>query len=1164
MIDRPVTDTAERFDLGAPLPHGHVVLEASAGTGKTYAIAGLVARFVAEGTELAQLLVVTFTRAAAAELRDRVRTRLVATLGHLEAAVAGSAPVSDDDALRAVADAPAGELEARRQRVVAALADFDAATITTIHGFCQQVLTSLGLLTDVAPDAEVSDDTSDLLEDVVDDVLVGRFVAGEEAVVSRQALLDLAATVAGNPDAQVVPDPDAVAGEARLRAELVAEVAQRYARRKRRAGVLGYDDLLTRLRDALADPDQGAAAAATLRRRYRVALVDEFQDTDPVQWDILRRAFGENGDDATLVMIGDPKQAIYAFRGADVYAYLDAVAAASTRATLDTNWRSDAPLIAAYDVLFDGVTFGHDGIAYRSVRAAPEHDRPRLALGDGSAPTPLRVRCLRRDHGLRDSQGDIGADVARNRIAADVTVETVRLLDAGAGIVERDRDGAASEPRPFGAGDLAVLVRTNAEANLVQRCLTEAGVPAIINGVGSVFLTPAAAEWRRLLEALERPTSVGRVRAAALTSFLGWRPAALAEAGDDDLVPVHDRLHRWAEILRDHGVASLKRTITVTEELSARVLARPDGERFLTDLDHAGELLHAAATTDQLGPSALAAWLRARIAEASDEQVPPDERARRLESDAAAVQILTIHRSKGLEFPVVFCPFLSSGGRRWLPIPVFHDPVTGRRTVDVGGGPVRSPNWDRFPDHQDRAMTEQRGEDLRLLYVALTRARHHAVVWWAPVRNSADSALGRVLFGRRSEDGRDTTGRAPITNDDRLGDRLEDELVAPAGGHISVGTVPPEPEQVRWAPPTGPAPDLDAAVLGRDIDQRWRRTSYSALTARSYDPASTEGGLVGSEPGDAVTDDERLDATELVRGADPADAAPTLDEAELRGVELPLGEVAGGAAFGTLVHAILEHTDFTADDLATELHVRTLEQLGRVSFDLDVDTLVEGLAAAIRTPLGPLGGGLPLAEVGEDDRIDELGFELPLAGGDTAGRTGEHRDGAVTVAAIGALLRDHLRPPDPLAAYADRLTDPAFDERVRGYLTGSIDLVLRIRDGATPRFLVVDHKTNRLGSWDEPLTAWDYRPAALADAMMHGHYPLQALLYQVALHRYLRWRQPDYDPATHLGGVLYLFLRGMTGTDRGGVGTSRCGVFGWTPPIELVVALSDLLHEGTS
>jgi exodeoxyribonuclease V beta subunit len=268
----------------------------------------------------------------------------------------------------------------------------------------------------------------------------------------------------------------------------------------------------------------------------------------------------------------------------------------------------------------------------------------------------------------------------------------------------------------------------------------------------------------------------------------------------------------------------------------------------------------------------------------------------------------------------------------------------------------------------------------------------------------------------------------------------------------------------------------------------------------------------------------------------------------------------GGADVGTFVHRILERVDFSVPDLTAALRAE-LEQAGnrRPPVLNDDNALVAALQAAVETPLGPLTGNRALRSFGPADRLNELHFELPLAGGDDP-------TADVSVAAVAALLRRHLPGDDPLAGYAERLADPALADTLRGYLSGSLDLVLRMPgpvDGtaSSARFAVIDHKTNWLGG-DGPLSAWHYRPAAMAEAMQRAHYPLQALLYSVALHRYLRWRLRGYDPDRNLGGVLYLFLRGMSGADTPTVDGQPCGVFAWRPPTEFVIALSDLLDQG--
>lgn len=1161
-MSAPTTTPVREFELTGELPAGTTILEASAGTGKTFAIAGLVLRYVVErDIPLPKLLVVTFTRAATAELRDRVRARFVGAVGHLDAVLAGASHRHDDPVLAHLTAPEVGpaELRLRHQRATQALADFDTATISTIHGFCQQVLGSLGLQLDVDPDAELLADQSELVTAVVDDLLVRYAVDHQVHHISRRELRSIADRVVANPDARIVPDPASPTPDADgghdvpgVRARLAHDIRRELAMRKRGRRVLSYDDLLTRLRDAVASPERGEQVVAALRDRYQVALIDEFQDTDPVQWDILHRAFRHDG--ATLVLIGDPKQAIYSFRGADVQAYLAAVAAADDQQTLRTNWRSDGPLLAALDALLDGATFGDERIRYLEVRPADAHVAARLS----GAGAPLRLRCVPRSHQLRSSRGDINAAAARQHIAADAAAQAAELLSRGATITRDGRD------HPVTAGDLAVLVRTNAEAVQVHRALREVRVPAIINGVGSVFDTAAATEWQQLLQALEQPTNGSRARTAALTSFLGWAGEQLATATDDDLADLHETLHGWAQVLRDRGVAALLRTITVATDLPARLLGVVGGERHLTDLDHVGQLLHRAAIDEELGPASLSAWLAQAIADTNDEQVPPDERARRLESDDQAVQILTVHRSKGLQYPVVFAPFLWSPGWLYPPILTFHD--EDGRALDVGGRRDGDPVWEA---NKERSQEEIAGEGLRLLYVALTRAEHQVVVWWSPCKDAGRSGLGRVLFARDLKGVLDCRGAGVVPSDERSRDRLA-LLVDRGNGHLSLEETDRSPSSAPYETAPETAPELDAASLDRELDRDWHRTSYSGITARAHDAVAASGAaagpLVGSEPDEAVTDDEALldgvghegrgggrdgrDATAAteVAGTPTAAVGGPLDR------PVPLDEVPGGTEFGTFVHAVLEEVDFAAPDLRAALREVTDTQLHRRRTKVgDPAVLTEGLARAVETPLGPLAGGRALRDVRATDRLNELDFELPLD---------PRLTGAATVAAIADLLRTHLPADDPLAGYADVLAGAGLDGPLRGFLTGSIDLVLRVTDpDDTVRYVVADHKTNRLGSRGQPLTAGDYRPDALADAMIRGHYPLQALLYQVALHRYLRWRDPGHSTAA-LGGALYLFLRGMVGADTPSVDGQPCGVFAWDPPPSLIVATSDLLDGG--
>jgi exodeoxyribonuclease V beta subunit len=1133
------------FDVCGALPSGTTVLEASAGTGKTFTIAALATRYVAEGAaELSELLLVTFGRAATSELRDRVRERLVST----ERALLDPAARRSDDALvRHLADVDDDELRLRQRRLTRALSQFDAATIATTHGFCQQMLATLGVAGDVDADAVLVPDIADLIDEVVDDAYLQRYADVAQPEISIDDARTVARAAVGDAQAELAPVDGPAEAPARHRHAFARAVVEEVQRRKRVRRLLDYDDLLVLLRDALADPAHGAAAADRVRSRYRVVLVDEFQDTDPVQWEILRTAFHGH---RTLVLIGDPKQAIYAFRGGDVVTYLSARGAADSTATLGRSWRSDEPVLRGLDHVLGGAALGDEEIVVRPVEA--EHAGRRLAGG-----APVRVRHLTRAaFGLKGTKNPRVDDV-RRVVADDVAADVVRQLE-GTTLCE---NGVWRSLRP---GDIAVLAYRNADAATVRDALVAAGVPAVVSGLSSVFATPAARDWLTLLTALEQPGSAGRTAAVALTPFIGWDAARLAAADDAERDELSDRVRTWAHVLTERGVAALLEAASA-DGLAERLLRTATGERMLTDLRHVGESLHLAVVQDRLGVSALTDWLRRRVADAAEDYA--EERSRRLETDAAAVQVVTVHASKGLEFPVVYVPF--AWDRYEPPTPAilrYHDDA-GQRMLHIGGS--GEPSYDAA---RERHQAEARGEDLRLLYVALTRARSQVVTWWSPSSNSAAGPLSRMLFGGHPP-GQQPPPRVPVAADAKAADALAD-LVARSGGTVAVERVDAPPEPARWPSPQTVRPPLSVATFRRRLDPSWRRTSYTGLTAAAH---VQEGAGVGSEPEmTGVTDEQDLAgpgrAGSVVVGvgvagvgvagsgltgegvAEAAAGTPavTADETA-RQLVSPMAGLPGGAAFGTLVHGVLERVDTSAADLDAELLRRCREATTARVPGVDAGELAAALAPVLATPLGAMAGGRALRDIAPADRLAELEFELPLSGGDAPSGPGSTLDD------VAELLRRHLPANDRFAPYPDRLVAAGIGEaRLRGYLTGSLDAVLRLRAGG-PAYVVVDYKTNRLAPEDDVLTAWHYRPEAMTEAMMQAHYPLQLLLYLVALHRFLRWRQPGYDPGQHLGGGLYLFLRGMCGPQTPVVGGMPCGVLAWRPPPSLVVALSALL-----
>ena len=684
-----VAPAPRSFDVCGELPTGMTLLQASAGTGKTFTIAALTTRYVAEGIlPIDRLLVITFTRMATGELRERVRERLVRAFDGLVDTLAGQGGHEDDELVQLLARGPSDEVEARRDRLGNAIADFDAATIETTHGFCLQVLYGLGTAGDVDREVTLVEDVSDLMEEVVDDLFLRRFAHKPNALgFDRKEAMEIAKAAAlGHPDADMVPPLSQADDLPSTRRRFAKAVREEMENRKKTRKILTYDDVLSRLRTTLFDEERGPAACARLRERYDVVLVDEFQDTDPVQWDIMHRAFGEGG--STLVLIGDPKQAIYAFRGADVHAYLQARDEVQSEWTLDVNWRSDQALARGLR---------------RTLRRCPARlRRHRLPEGQGgrgqSATEARRVPDRRTVAGPRDSlrrrpgrvDGEAAAAQGPRRSGLHRRETWRRRWCSCCPTPPSSSPGVApasmSAGRRSHPGHLAVLVRTNSQAVTVRDALRAAGVPAVIGGSGSVFATDPALEWLRLLEALERPTARDRASLAALTSFVGWTPEEVATADEAEWEGLHWSLHRWATLLREQGVASLYQAVSSSHDVPERVLARPSGERFMTDLRHIAQLLHEAGVSEGLGPTAMATWLGRRIHDAARDG-ENEERARRLESDAEAVQVITIHRSKGLEFPIVYCPYMWDGRPfgKDTHVPMFHDPANGnRRTIDVG------------------------------------------------------------------------------------------------------------------------------------------------------------------------------------------------------------------------------------------------------------------------------------------------------------------------------------------------------------------------------------------------------------------------------------------------------------------------------------------------
>lgn len=1041
------------FDITGDLPDGSLLLEASAGTGKTWTIAGLAARLIAEyDVPIRQLLVITFSKAAASELRGRLHRRLVSVASEIERARTGTTP-SDPVAALLASSMP----EVAVTRLRRALDEFDSATVATIHSFCQEQLRSLGVLGDWDGE-EVAADLRRLVTQCATDEYLRRYRDLQVPPLEARRALTVAQVAAPSRLGLVSDDREALSFHEAVRDD--------FDRRRREQRLLSFDDLPRRLRHLVTDSPVADLVRAELARRFPFVLVDEFQDTDPDQWEILKRCFVER-DDASVILIGDPKQSIYGFRSADLGCYLEA-ARLMPRRTLGANHRSEPGIVNGVRELFGDVEVG-PGIRVEPVDAARDGVLGALELPDDPGPR-VWIR------GMAAEQGEQSEKV----VTADVVAHVQALLSHGT--LRHD-----DTTRPLGPSDIAVLTRTRGRAVQLVHALQAAGVPATFLGGGSVLRSPAVRDWGAVLAAVAQPTR-SRILEASLGDLLGVCLGDLLAAQDES--PASQRIHELAARFAAGGVAGL--VGAALDGAASRLVTLGDGERRLSDLRQIGDLL----LTSRAGT---VADLQAHL----EDLTGLDDVPERLASDLPAVRVSTMHGAKGLEYPVVLLPQVSVTEVNLRGAIPYVDP-SGTRVLHVGSRPgARDPLT-------DVVRGQAREEELRLLYVGLTRARHLAIAWHVMDRRAGSGPLTALLCRDRSATGlareyHRYPGRFPF----------DPGLVHTSSARSAPWTAP------QWEPPTAPDEPLQASVFGRDIDPDWRRTSYSGLTAPLHE-------LVGDEPD-----------LDLI----PADLTGPL------ATPSPMNGLPAGARFGTVVHEVLEAVDWARHE--EHLPVLVQERAAGLGLDPDRSTqLAAALSGVVTTPLGDLFDGA-LADLPVASRLPELDFDLPL--GD--------RGAARTVADLAEAMAAHLPADDPLVEYPARLlaTDVAAS-RLTGMLTGSIDAVLQLPNGA---FLVVDYKTNRVPTLpDQELMVGHYSRASMAQAMMQAHYPLQALLYCAALHRYLTWRLPGYSPETHLGGVGYLFVRGMIGPETPVVAGHRTGVFAWHPPAELSVAVSDLLGGG--
>jgi len=1137
--------------LSLPL-QGITLIEASAGTGKTYTIGNLYVRLISEGFRVAEVLVVTFTVAATEELRGRIRQRLL----QARQVLAGA---ENRDPFLAEWAQQLGDRAAVEAQLKQALRSMDEAAIYTINGFCQRALGEhafhsrqpfeLEMLTDdselwqqamrdwwrshsypldachlalfsrVFPSIESLSDVQKTLRDKAVHIIPEATMSTTEAYARwqtwggsypelasqwhkrRDALLEvlndsgaltrnaktyradnlqrwtnewdayfnhpswwqqpasltylshdtIQTQIKKNKNDAQLDDPFfiAIAQWLNKRDALchdfgiaVLHEAHAYAtatvkRIKQDDGLMSFHDQLTRLAEAV---QRSEALRDALSQRFPVAMIDEFQDTDSLQYSIFasiyRQAYG-------MLMIGDPKQAIYGFRGGDIFAYIDAAADTSQQCTLDTNWRSTSAMIQAVNTVFSHnpqPPFVFEAINFEAVKAAP-HAVGALQRGEQRM-AALRFCTVPADNKKKAQTASYAMPLIVDHIANSIA----ELLNEGA------QGTALLGDRPVRAADIAVLVRTHSEGENIRQALQARRIAAVVKAKKHVFASAEAEGLRLLLQAIATPNDQASGRVALSSSLLALTYNAIAERCLDDTA-----WQTWCEQRQDlhqlwqnQGFMPMFQRMLQCWCIAEALSVDAQAERRLTNVLHLAELLQQASRSRTM--TALLHWFSVQ-SEAEDEAAEL-----RLESDAERVRIVTIHASKGLEYPIVYLPSL------WQCRPVsskdavvsFYHEAEGQRCLDVGS--------DQHEAHSQHADRERLAEDVRLVYVALTRARSHMVIVWGHVGQQQHlTAMNWLLHGDN-----------PLTPEQL--DHDLDALCEQSEGQIQRYPLAMDDNQpaVCFFPPKTEVVDYTARPWLAVKRTDWRMLSFSGLTRDLAHPPF-----------------QKVATNDAVLTFQP------------------------GKQTGVFLHSLLEHIDFQGDTTEAVQHFCT-QQAARYCMPEDcAEVLAPWLDGVLHTALNEQ--GLCLADISRSQRLNELHFDFPLQSFNTQ------------------------QWQRALERYAGQSLQALSAAQYDGYMNGEIDLVFEHQG----RYYLVDYKGNALGS-----SLQNYAAEALRQTITQRRYDLQYIIYTLALHQYLQLRLPNYDYEQHFGGIYYLFLRGMR-PEHG----SNYGIFYDKPPLALLETL---------
>jgi exodeoxyribonuclease V beta subunit len=1151
-------DKNEEFDIACSPISGRNLIEASAGTGKTYTISRIFIRLIIEKQiDINGILAVTFTEAATEELKNRIRLLLHEVRSAFENTVS-----SDEFIAKLIRHNDRNEA---LERINAALRNFDSASIYTIHGFCRRILRHNAFECNQTFDAQIITDQKAIFEEIADDFWRKNFLKASPVfinyILSRkirpcnllynlrrfctQQTFDILPVRNVNGIGQLESDfidktkkagdlwekskaeirimlqsdslnktkysPDIVetllsdmesffgsdtaspslfadfakftksvicqsvkknkpqishgffdacedlaitaeklkqaydAWIASARCNFIGYAFNELASRKEKLNVLYFDDLLIKVAESLRNIKKDGRLADEIRREFKAGLIDEFQDTDPVQYAIFNALFPEG---STLFLIGDPKQAIYSFRGADIFAYLKASSAVDNIYTLRTNYRSSPDLVNAVNAIFSARNnpFVYDSIRYHDILPASG------SAASGHITGSFELWMLQRDPSKVDKQTG--------------TAEARKM--AGKAVASGIHELVNSDPKKTGNGhvklsDIAVLVRRNSEADFIRSMLAAEGIRATIDSTGSVFNTREAGEMYCLLIALHDVSQQKLCRAALATVFFGLAAREIYELSEsrtrwEELLM---NLHEYHAIWNRSGHISMIRTLMSRENVRSRTLGLADGERIMTNLLHISELIHKEERMRKLTPGAVCSWLASKISQSQDSV--HDEEITRLESDENAVRIITIHKSKGLEYPVVFCPFLwdsseISKRRKAEPI-LFHDPVSDNKQFLA----IDAENIEK-----NRHITEKEllSENIRIMYVALTRAKKRCYVAWGNISGAETSAFAWLLSGADTKGLDDLKSLWKNAPDELIRERLTD-IARRSGGGINIYECNDE-KSITASRQTSDPEMLSCRSFDGTIPKPWTTASFTYLMYSSLD-----------------TDDGGLESLEQEH------TSGIFAEIQPSG----LNAFPRGTRTGIFFHDILQNIDFTA---VASQDAEKLVKEKLIEYDFDISwqkTISDFLNILVKTKIDGVNGSIMLSNIRPSAMIREMEFYFPL--------------NRITASQLDTVLSDKQ----------DDFSKSRFNfSPVEGFMKGFMDCIFEF-DG---KFYLIDWKSNFIGP-----SFSDYGITSIASVMKKEGYDLQYLIYITALNEFLAGKKPDYDYERHFGGAAYIFLRGI-------------------------------------